>query len=88
MILSQLFYLLFGFKAILGHEGGTQKFRVTAQNKLSDDIKKNSSDKYKKTSLLDIFCIQLSIGQLTVKVSYRALPKKGLKFQNTTKKIL
>ena len=23
----------FGFKAILGHEGGTQKFRVVAQNK-------------------------------------------------------
>ena len=27
------FKSFFGFKAILGHEGGTQKFRVTAQNK-------------------------------------------------------
>ena len=25
--------LFFGVKAILGHEGGTQKFRVVAQNK-------------------------------------------------------
>ena len=24
---------LFGFKAILGHEGGTQKLKVVAQNK-------------------------------------------------------
>ena len=28
-----IFSLFFGFKAILGHEGGTQKFRVTAQDK-------------------------------------------------------
>ena len=39
-------------KSIFNHEGGTQKFRVTAQkshiNKLSDDIKRNSSDKYRK----------------------------------------
>ena len=27
------FMSLFGFKANLGHEGGTQKFRVVAQNK-------------------------------------------------------
>ena len=30
---KSIFSLFFGFKAILGHEGGTQKFRVTAQNK-------------------------------------------------------
>ena len=27
------FKSFFGFKAILGHEGGTQKLKVTAQNK-------------------------------------------------------
>ena len=32
LILSQ-FYVFFGFKANLGHERETQKFRVVAQNK-------------------------------------------------------
>ena len=30
----QLVMSFFGFNAILGHEGGTQKLRVRAQNKL------------------------------------------------------
>ena len=30
---KSIFSLFFGFKAILGHEGGTQKFLVVAQNK-------------------------------------------------------
>ena len=43
----------FGFKAILGHEGGTQKFRAVAQNKAIQIRfqmikKKISSDKFKK----------------------------------------
>ena len=30
---KSIFSPFFGFKAILGHEGGTQKFRVVPQNK-------------------------------------------------------
>ena len=33
LILSKFYSVFFGFKVIVGHEEGTQKFKATAQNK-------------------------------------------------------